>query len=79
MKNATNTFFRTMIEVLKSYMDKFLKAFVNDLNVHSLSWEEHFKHLQYILMKLKEINLKLNLSKCEFVKSKLVFLGHEVN
>jgi hypothetical protein len=60
-------------------MDKFLKVFVDDLNVHSLSWKKHFKHLQYILMKLKEINLKLNLSKCEFVKSKLVFLGHEVN
>jgi len=30
-------------------------------------------------MKLREVNLKLNPNKCEFVKSKLVFLGHEIN
>jgi hypothetical protein len=30
-------------------------------------------------MRLKEVNLKLNLRKCEFAKSKLTFLGHEVN
>ncbi len=68
-----------MMEVFGTYMDKFLKVFVNDLNIHSLSWEEHLKHLQYVLMKLREINLKFNPSKCEFAKFKLVFIGHEVN
>jgi hypothetical protein len=79
MKNATNTFSITMTKVFGTYMDKFLKVFVNDLNVHSLSWEEHLKHLQNVLMRLREVNLKLNPSKCEFAKSKLAFLGHEVN
>jgi hypothetical protein len=73
MKNATNTFSITMMEVFGTYMDKFLKVFVDDLNVHSLSWEEHLKHFQYVLMKLREINLKFNRSKCEFAKSKLGF------
>jgi hypothetical protein len=50
MKNATNTFFETMTKVFGAYMDKFLKAFVDDLNVHSLTWEEHIKHLQYMFM-----------------------------
>jgi hypothetical protein len=54
-------------------LDKFLKVFVDDLNVHSLSWEAHLKHFQYVLMKLREINLKFNRSKCEFAKSKLGF------
>jgi hypothetical protein len=79
MKNATNTFSITIMEVFGTYMDKFLKVFVDDLNVHNLSWEEHLKHLQYVLMRLREIILKLNPSKCEFAKSKLAFLGHEVN
>jgi hypothetical protein len=30
-------------------------------------------------MRLREVNLKLNPSKCEFAKSKLPVLGHEVN
>jgi hypothetical protein len=79
MKNATSTFSRTMTEVFGTYMHKFLKVFVDDLNVHNLSWEEHLKHLQYVLMKLREINFKLNPSKCEFANFKLAFLGHEVN
>ncbi len=37
MKNATNTFSRTMIEVFGEYMDKFLKVFVDDLNIHNHS------------------------------------------
>lgn len=41
-------------------MDKFLKVFMNNLNVHNMSWEEHLEQLWYVLMRLKEVNLKLN-------------------
>jgi len=34
-KNVTNTFTRTMLLVFKELGDKFLKVFVDDLNVHS--------------------------------------------
>jgi hypothetical protein len=37
------------------------------------------EHFHFILLKLKEVNLKLNLGKCEFVKISLIFLGHVVN
>jgi hypothetical protein len=50
MKNATNTFSETMTKVFGAYMDKFLKVFVDDLNVHYLTWEEHIKHLRYMFM-----------------------------
>jgi hypothetical protein len=45
MKNATSTFSKTMKEVFGVCMDKFLKVFVNDLNVHIMIWEEHLEHL----------------------------------
>jgi hypothetical protein len=35
MKNATNSFFRIMTKVFCEYLDKFLKVFVDDLNIHS--------------------------------------------
>jgi hypothetical protein len=35
LKNVTNTFTRTMSTVFKELGDKFLKIFVDDLNVHS--------------------------------------------
>jgi hypothetical protein len=49
MKNVKKFFFRMMIEVFKAYMDKLLKVFVDDLNVHSLIWEEHLKHLLLLI------------------------------
>jgi hypothetical protein len=60
-------------------MDKFLKVFVDDLNVHNLIWEEHVEHLQYVHLRLREVNLKLNPNKCEFAKTNLTFLGHVVS
>jgi hypothetical protein len=68
-----------MIEIFNVYMDKFLKVFVDDLNIHNLAWEEHLEHLHIVLMKLKEVNLKLNISKCEFAKTNICFLRHIVN
>jgi hypothetical protein len=69
MKNATSTFSKMMMKVFGAYIDKFLKLFVNDMNAHSLSWEEHLEHIHYVLLKLREVNLKLNLGKCEFAKN----------
>jgi hypothetical protein len=60
-------------------MDKFLKVFVDDMNVHNMIWEEHLEHLWYVFMRLMEVNLKLNPRKCVFTKISLVFLSHVVN
>jgi len=79
LKNATSTFTRTMSEVFKDLGSKFLKVFVNDLNVHSESWEEHLQHLNAMFYKLREVNLKLNPNKCCFVANSITFLGHVVN
>ncbi len=68
-----------MSEVFKELGDKFLKVFVDDLNVHSESWEEHFQHLSTMFLKLREVNLKLNPSKCCFIAKSITFLGHVVN
>jgi hypothetical protein len=65
-----------MTEVFEGYINKFFKVFVDDLNVHSTMWETHLKHLKFVFLKLGEINLKLNPSKCEFVKINIKFLGH---
>jgi hypothetical protein len=46
--------------VFKELRDKFLRVFVDDLNVHSESWDDHLRHLEAVLSKLREVNLKLN-------------------
>jgi hypothetical protein len=79
LKNATSTFTRTMSEVFKDLGSNFLKIFVDDLNVHSESWEEHLQHLGIVLYKLREVNLKLNPNKCCFAAKSITFLGHVVS
>jgi len=73
MIHATSTFTKTMTNVFEAYMDKFLKVFVNDLDIHNLTWEEHLEHLRFVVMKLREVNLKLNPSKSEFTKINICF------
>jgi hypothetical protein len=79
LKNATSTFTRTTTEVFKDVGDSFLKTFVDDLNVHSEEWQDHLQHLGAVLSRLREVNLKLNPSKCCFAAASVVFLGHVVN
>jgi len=79
LKNATNTFTRTMSSIFKEMGDKFLKVFVDDLNIHSENWEDHLRHLGAVLSRLREVNLKLNPSKCCFAIESIVFLGHVVS
>jgi len=79
LRNATSTFNQTMSEVFKDLGSMFLKVFVDDLNVHSETWEEHIQHLDAVLCKLKEVNLKVNPSKCCFVAKTITFLGHVVS
>jgi hypothetical protein len=73
LKNATSTFTMTMSIVFKELRDKFLKIFVDDLNIHSENWEEHLQHLDAVFFKLREVNLKLNPSKCCFAAKKSHF------
>ncbi len=79
LKNATSTFTQTMSTVFKELGDKFLKIFVDDLNVHSENWAEHLQHLDAVFLKLREVNLKLNPGKCYFAARSITFLGHVVS
>jgi hypothetical protein len=79
LKNVTSTFTRTMSEVFKDLGSKFLKVFVDDLNIHNGSWGEHLQHLDMVLCKLREVNLKLNPNKCCFAVKNITFLGHVVS
>ncbi len=72
-------FSMTMMEVFRTHMNKLVKVFINDLNVHNMSWEEHLEHLQYVFIGLMKMNFKFNFEKCEFVKSNFTLLSHVMN
>ena len=57
----------------------FCCAYLNDKLIYSTSLKEHLHHLEAIFKYLKESNLKLKLSKCQFFKKHLHYLGHLIS
>jgi len=49
------------------------------LIIFSPDFNTHLEHIEAVLIRLKEANLKLKVSKCTFAKTKIRFLGHVVS
>lgn len=78
LKNAPATFQRVMDNILRPFLYKFCFVYIDDIIVFSKSLEEHAQHLQLVLQKLREVNLKIQLDKTEFLRKEVAFLGHVV-
>ncbi|GFY29158.1 retrovirus-related Pol polyprotein from transposon 17.6 [Trichonephila clavipes] len=65
---------RFMHEVLRGL--PFLFCLLDDILCYSENAEEHRSHLRTIFQKLSSYGLKLNISKCVFGVTELIFLGH---
>ena len=59
-----------------SYIDKFVIVYLDDILIFNSSWEEHIKHVNQVLEILEREKLYLKMSKCEFGKTSLVYLGY---
>ncbi|GKE20214.1 putative reverse transcriptase domain-containing protein, partial [Tanacetum coccineum] len=73
-EDIPKTAFRT-----RSYLDKFIIVFIDDILIYSKSKEEHEVHLKLKLELLKKEKLFEKFSKCEFWIQEVHFLGHVVN
>lgn len=55
-----------------------VRYFVDDIVCASKSIEEHKEHLQILIKRLTDVNLKLNPDKCHFFQKEIYFLGFRV-
>ena len=78
LTNAPTTFMRVMDDVLRPPLDDFFIVYLDDLLIFNKSIDEHVMHVNKVLDVLRKEKLFLKMSKCEFGKTYLVYLGHIV-
>ena len=64
--NALVTFQAFINEILREYLNVFCIAYLDDILIYSNTLQEHISHVEKILSKLQEVDLYLNIDKCDF-------------
>ena len=77
LKNAPSLFQRMMNAALAD-MASFAAAYIDDIVVFSLNFDEHLSHLEAVLIRMGELGLTLKARKCQLARSDCQFLGHRV-
>lgn len=76
MKNAPATFQRLMNNITADVPN--CVVYIDDIVVHSETWQEHLLSLEMLLQRLSEAKLVVNIDKCEFTKAQVQYLGYVV-
>ncbi len=79
LTNAPATFMHLMQQTLRRFLDDFVIVFIDDILIYSKTLEDHTKHLRQVLQVLQQKQLYAKLSKCDFFKHEIGFLGHVIN
>ena len=79
LRNSPITFVRLMSMVFGNSKPDSVLTYLDDVVVFSVTPEEHLKDVKAVLIKLEEAGLKVKLSKCQFSRRKLNFLGHVIS
>ncbi|GJZ34944.1 putative reverse transcriptase domain-containing protein [Tanacetum coccineum] len=79
LTNTPAMFMDLMNRVCKSYLDKSIIVFIDDILIYSKSKEEHSEHLKIILDLLKKEKLYAKFLKRDFWLESVQFLGNVIN
>ncbi len=79
LKGAPLTFQRTMNHLFGDVLGKEVYIYLDDIIIASKDITSHMATLRLVLDRLKGVGLKIKLTKWEFLKQKIKFLGHMVD
>ena len=78
--NAPGGFVRMMDKVFPPWQHKtFLAVYIDDLLIFSKTMKDHVKHLRIVLSQLRESELYIKGSKCDFGASEVEYLGFKIS
>ena len=79
LRNSPLTFVRLMNSVLSGLLGDSVFCYLDDLIIASKNVSEHLDTISTILSRFSKAGLKIKLSKCQFFKHEIRFLGHKVD
>ena len=79
LKSVPITFQRMINTIFTGRIGKTVFAYLDDIIIASKDHESHLENLKLVLQRLQEAGLKAKITKCEFLKAKIKFLGHVVD
>ena len=77
--NAPATFQRLMERCMGELNLRDCLIYLDDVIIFSSTFQEHLDRLEAVFFRLRQHNLKLKASKCEFMRSQVTYLGHVVS
>lgn len=78
LKTSPSSFSRAMTIAMSGLNYDICFIYLDDLIVFGNSLEDHNQNLIKVFQRLREVNLKLNPIKCEFLKKEILYLGHVI-
>ena len=78
LRNAPSAFQRGMQEVLKGFPWNKVVVYIDDILIMESDFEKHLQLVEKVLATLEEHNIKVKVSKCEWFKKEVRFLGHQI-
>uniref|UniRef100_A0A1I7U677 RNA-directed DNA polymerase n=1 Tax=Caenorhabditis tropicalis TaxID=1561998 RepID=A0A1I7U677_9PELO len=78
LKSAASYFQRALRTVLGGLEEEVL-VYIDDILIFSKTFSDHLRSLRKVLMRFRDFNLKASPKKCEFAKTAITFLGHEIS
>ena len=79
LKNSGIAFQRNMQEILSEYSFKNVIVYIDDILIMTQTFQEHVVLVGKILLTLQNNGIKIKVSKCEFFKPEVTFLGHIIS
>ena len=79
VQTMSSVFLNLMFKLFFKYLDSFLVIWMDDLLIYSQTEKRHLQHKQFVFKKFQGVGIKLDMSKCEFFRCQIEYLGHLVS
>ncbi len=73
--NDSFIFQNFMNDILMNYLNEFVVVYLNDIVVYNNSKKKHVRHVRKILQRLREVEIQVDVNKCEFHTTEIKFLS----